>query len=92
MILVCYVSCKDTWSKDHAIMKRSYPLSQHLAKFVGHRPCDSGYKIVLVCHVTSQDHTIKRSYDFMGKSHSKLATTLQSLVAIATVVVKIKWF
>ena len=45
--------------------------------------------MVLVCHVISQDHEIKGSYDFMGNSLSKQVTILPSLVAKDTLVVEI---
>ena len=41
-------------------------VSHHPTKFHGHRHCGSGDKMVLVCHVISQDHVIKGSFDFMG--------------------------
>ena len=37
-------------------------------KFVGHRHCDSGDKMILVCHVILQDHNIKGTSEFMGRS------------------------
>ena len=45
--------------------------------------------MVLVCHVISQDHGMKGSYDFMGNSLSKQVTILPSLVAKDTLVVEI---
>ena len=48
--------------------------------------------MVLVCHVISQDQTIKRLCDFIGRSSSKQVTILQSLVAKATLVVELKSF
>ena len=39
-------------------------ISHYRAKFGGHRHCDSGDIIVLVCHVISQEYVIKRSRDF----------------------------
>ena len=44
--------------------------------------------LVLVCHVILQDHVIKQSCDFLGRSPSKPVTILQNLVAIATLVVE----
>ena len=43
----------------------------YLAKFGDHRHCVSGYIMILVCHVTSQDHLIKGSCEFMGRSPSR---------------------
>ena len=37
-------------------------VSYHPAKFSGYRRCGSGDKIILVCHVISQDHVIKEPY------------------------------
>ena len=37
-------------------------VSLHPTKFGGHRHCDSGDIIVLVCHLILQDHMIKVSY------------------------------
>ena len=59
-------------------------VSHQPAKFGGHRHCGSGDIMVLVCHVISQHHVIKRSYDFMGRNPSKLLTILQRLLAAAT--------
>ena len=42
-----------------------------LARFGGHRHCDSGDIMILVCHVILQDNVIKRSYDFIGRSLSR---------------------
>ena len=45
--------------------------SYHYAKFGGHSHSGSGI-MILVCHVISQDHVIKRSRNFMGGSpHGK---------------------
>ena len=58
-------------------------------RFAGHKHFGSGDIMVLVCQVASQDHMIKRSYDFMGRSLSKQVTILQSLVAITTLLVEL---
>ena len=47
-------------------------VSYHSTKFGGHRHCSSEDIKVLVCQVISQDHLIKGSFDFMGKSHSQV--------------------
>ena len=49
----------------------SHPASHHPTKFGGHRHCDGGDIIILVCHVISQDHVMKPSCDFMSKSPSR---------------------
>ena len=38
--------------------------------------------MVLVCHVISQEHAIKWSFDFMGENPLWWVTTLPSLVVI----------
>ena len=43
-------------------------MCHHPTKFGGHRHCGSGDKMILVCGVTSQDHLVKGSRDFMGSS------------------------
>ena len=58
-------------------------------KFSCHRHCDSGDIIVLVCHVISKNHVIKRLGDFLDRRPSKQVTIPPSLVALDTVVVKI---
>ena len=41
-------------------------ISQHTAEFGGHRHCDCGDIMVLVCHVTLHNHVTKESNNFMG--------------------------
>ena len=36
-----------------------------------YRNCVNGYITILICQVILQDHVIIRSYDFMGRSHSR---------------------
>ena len=43
-------------------------VSHHPAKFGYHEHFDSGDIIVLVCHVTLQDHMINGSCDFMVRT------------------------
>ena len=57
-------------SQDHVIegscdfvTQWSYPF----AKFGCHRHCGSEDIMILVCHVVSQNHVIKESFDFIGK-------------------------
>ena len=45
--------------------------------------------MILVCRVISQDHVTKGWSNIMSRSPSRQATSLLSLVAIGTVVVKI---
>ena len=66
-----------------------HKVSQYPGKFSGHRHCDSGDIMALVCHMTSQDHVIEVSSDFMGRSPGRWDTFLPKLVTIDTVVVEI---
>ena len=43
--------------------------------------------MILVCHAISQDHMMTRSSHFMGRGLSRQVNFLQSLVAIATLLV-----
>ena len=45
--------------------------------------------MVLVCHVILQDHVIKGSCDFTGRSPSRLVSILSRLVTITILVVEI---
>ena len=45
--------------------------------------------MILACHVISPDHVIKQPCNFMGRSPSRQVTILQSLMAIATLVVEL---
>ena len=61
----------------------------HPVKFGGHRHSDNGDIVLPVCHVILQDHMIKVSCDFIGRSLSRYVAISPSLVTISTVVVKI---
>ena len=52
--------------------------------FDGHRHFNSG-DMTFVCHVISQDHKIKGSYDFIFSNHLSQITILLSFAAIGTV-------
>ena len=58
-------------------------ISHYRAKFGGHRHCDSGDIIVLVCHVISQEYVIKRSRDFNCSSPSMKVAILPSYWPLA---------
>ena len=45
-------------------------ICHHLAKFGSHRYCTSRDEILLFCHVIEQDHMIKGSDDYNGRSPS----------------------
>ena len=48
--------------------------------------------MVLVCHVISNDHVIRGSSNFMGRSLSRKVFVFPSLVTIGTVIVEIYRF
>ena len=64
-------------------------ISYRPTRFCGHRHCGSDNIMVLACHVILQDHVIKGSCDFIGRSPSRKIIIQPSLTAIGTVVVKI---
>ena len=43
-------------------------MNYHRAKFDGHGHSGSGVVMILICHVISQDHVIKVTYDLTGSS------------------------
>ena len=45
---------------------KTFSLSHYPAKLHDLKNCSSGDKTFLICHMTSQDHTTKRSRDLMG--------------------------
>ena len=49
----------------------SLKVSHYPAKFCGHRRIGIGDIMVLVCHVISNDHVIRGSSNFMGRSLSR---------------------
>ena len=55
------------WLYGQELIKVGY----HPAKFSCHRHSDMGDIMALVYHVTSQDHVIKGSCDFMSRSKSR---------------------
>ena len=64
---------KTKWSKGYVTLYGQEPIkkSHHPAKFGVHRHCGSGDITILVCHVILQDHMIKESCDFRGRSPSR---------------------
>ena len=80
-------------SRDQRVEKqyRQEPLKvgHHAAKFCDHRHSGSEDTMVLLCHVISKNHKIKRSCDFLGRIPSRIVSTLPSLVTISTVKVEI---
>ena len=67
----------------------AYKVSQHHVKFGGHKHIASREINVFVYHVTLQDHVIKPLCGFLVWSTLRYVTTLPSVVAIGSVVVKI---
>ena len=64
-------------------------MCNHLATFVGHWSSAKGDMKYLIYHVTSQNHVIEGSTNFMSCSSSwyVIVTTLFSLVVIGIVVI-----
>ena len=89
MLLICYVaSCEHMFQGLRVFMGGSPSPSHHLAMFGGHWSSASGDIKYLICHVTSQNHVIERSSNFMSESSSWHVTTLPSLVPIGIVAVE----
>ena len=55
----------------------------------GHSHSGNRDTIVLVCHVTLQDHIIKALHDLLVSSPSRSVMILPSLMAIGTVVMEL---
>ena len=70
----------------------SLKVSHYPAKFCGHRRIGIGDIMVFVCHVISNDHVIRGSSNFMGRSLSRKVFVFPSLVTIGTVIVEIYRF
>ena len=68
--------------------KEPMKINYRPAKFGGHTHCGSK-DTTLMRYVILQDHVIKGSCDFMGKSQSVWITILPNFVAIGTLIVKI---
>ena len=62
-------------------------MSPRLAVFGGFWPTAIGDVEYLICHLTSRNHVIQGSSNFMSESFSWYVTTLRSLEAICIVVV-----
>ena len=54
--------------QDHVIRALYDFMVSDLSKFGGHRHCGTGNVTALVCHFISQDHQIKGSWNFIGRS------------------------
>ena len=48
-------------------------ISGHISKFIGHRYCESGDSMFIVCHMTSGDHVYRELYNFVGGNPSQQA-------------------
>ena len=64
-------------------------VNNHPGKSGGHRHCDSGDLMVLVCQVTSQHQVTQEPCNSLGQSALRQVNTLPRLVAIGTVVAEI---
>ena len=72
MILVCHVILQDhVFRVKSPFEQELFTVNYHLAKFSVHRHPNSGDIVVLVFQVVSQNHLVKGSFDFMGKSSSR---------------------
>ena len=60
--------------------------------FVGHWSSAVVDVVYLIFHMTSQDHVIEVSCNFLSESSSFCVPTLPSLVVIKIVLVEIQWF
>ena len=63
-------------------------LSPHCAKFDDYRPCGNGDVTFLFCLVTSRDHMIKGTCDFLNGSSSTKVATVPSLMLAGLIEVK----
>ena len=71
----CFSLSRDLAGPQGQSVKRLYgwepiKLNYHPTQSGGHKHSGSGDTIVFVCHVTLEDHVIKASHDFMGRSVS----------------------
>ena len=72
MILVCQVISHDNVIKGFMRLLRQEAIKvSHPAKFGGQKRCGSKDIMILVCHVTLQDHVIIWSIDFKGRGPSR---------------------
>ena len=90
------LSCNLTWPRFQSVMWlygcKSVILVYHFAMLTVYWSSVSGDITHLICHMTSQNQVIERSYDFFIGSSSLYVTILQSLVVIGVVVVEISCF
>ena len=78
MYLICHITLqrvKQIYGWEHLVV------CHQLDKYCGHKQCDSGNTIFLICYVTSRD--------FMDGSPSRRVTTFSCLVTVGLVQVKI---
>ena len=72
MVLVFYVISQNhvtkEWSKHYGW--KLLMVTHQFAKLGGYRNCGTGDIMTLGCHMISQDHVMKGSCDFMGRSPS----------------------
>ena len=70
----------------------AFIVSQHPAKFGGHRLCRRGDILFFICHLTSCDHMVGGSCNIMCELPLLQVTILPSLVVTGVVEVKIFCF
>ena len=66
-------------------------VNHNFAMFGGHWSSASENKEKLLFHLSSQNHLIQGSFNFLSKCSSLFITTLPSLVVFGIVVVRILW-
>ena len=73
MVSICQVMLQDHVTKgwSNFFVWKLLKVSHHPTTFDYPRHYSMGDIMVLVCHVTSQDHVIKISYDFIVRSLSR---------------------
>ena len=57
-------------------------VSHQITKFCGFKPCQREYVTLLICHVTTNHHVVRRSWDSIGGFLSPYVTNQPCLVVI----------
>ena len=79
------LSCDLTWPPFQRDMLKFLIVNLHFSKFCDHKLCDSSDTAAKIVYVTSQDHVIKGSGDFMERNSSLYIPTLLKLIVIEIV-------
>ena len=85
---ICHVISKDNMFKGLPDFIGKTPITHYLTKFNDQRSCGSRNMTYSICHVTFQDHKIKRFGNFIQRSSAVYRTTQPSLVVIVFVEVE----